>query len=77
MSTDWAVSSQPPSAYHDDPSEGGPPLASPDGHWWWDGRAWVLRSSVADDGEVVGEIELSRPTRPGTRGRPPGPAGAG
>jgi hypothetical protein len=27
--------------FHADPSLGGPPLASPDGHWWWDGAAWV------------------------------------
>ena len=59
MSTDWAVSSQPPPAYHDDPREGGPPLASPDGHWWWDGRAWVPRDSAADDREVVGDVELA------------------
>ncbi|MCW2845835.1 MAG: hypothetical protein JWN22_3751 [Nocardioides sp.] len=27
--------------FHEDPVEGGPPLPSPDGHWWWDGHAWV------------------------------------
>ena len=43
MSTEWQAPAQPPPAYHDDPSEGGPPLASPDGHWWWDGSAWVPR----------------------------------
>ena len=24
-----------------DPVEGGAPLPSADGQWWWDGRAWV------------------------------------
>jgi hypothetical protein len=41
MSTQWHAPAQPPPEYHDDPSLGGPPLASPDGHWWWDGRHWV------------------------------------
>ena len=26
--------------FHADPVEGGAPLASADGHWWWDGQAW-------------------------------------
>ena len=43
MTTDWQAPSQPPPAYHDDPSEGGPPLVSHDGHWWWDGDAWAPR----------------------------------
>lgn len=27
--------------FHADPSEGGVPLASADGHWWWDGTHWT------------------------------------
>ncbi|CAN5614185.1 hypothetical protein BH11ACT8_BH11ACT8_21110 [soil metagenome] len=30
-------------AFHLDPSVGGPPLASPDGHLWWDGEQWRPR----------------------------------
>ena len=34
--------------FHTDPAEGGPPLASIDGHWWWDGHGWVaLPEAVA------------------------------
>jgi hypothetical protein len=43
MNIEWHAASQPPADYHDDPTLGGPPLASPDGRWWWDGRAWALR----------------------------------
>lgn len=24
------------------PCLGGPPLVSPDGHWWWNGHTWAL-----------------------------------
>ena len=48
MTTDWQARSQPPPAYHDDPAEGGPPLVSPDGHWWWDGEVWVPRADSAE-----------------------------
>ena len=48
MTTDWQAPSQPPPAYHDDPCEGGPPLVSPDGHWWWDGDTWVPRRDPAE-----------------------------
>ena len=27
--------------FHADPAEGGVPLASQDGHWWWNGRRWT------------------------------------
>ena len=27
--------------FHDDPAEGGAPLASADGHWWWTGTHWT------------------------------------
>jgi hypothetical protein len=27
--------------FHADPTEGGAPLVSLDGHWWWDGHAWT------------------------------------
>lgn len=27
--------------FHADPAEGGVPLASADGHWWWDGTHWT------------------------------------
>jgi hypothetical protein len=27
--------------FHGDPVEGGAPLASADGHWWWDGTHWT------------------------------------
>jgi hypothetical protein len=27
--------------FHADPALNGPPQASPDGHWWWDGTAWT------------------------------------
>lgn len=43
MHTEWQGASQAPSDYHDDPALGGPPVVSPDVHWWWDGRRWVLR----------------------------------
>ena len=29
--------------FHLDPAPDGPPLASPDGHWWWNGERWVTR----------------------------------
>lgn len=29
--------------FHLDPAVGGTPLASPDGHWWWDGQRWQVR----------------------------------
>ncbi|HEY0952060.1 hypothetical protein [Nocardioides sp.] len=27
--------------FHGDPAEGGAPLASADGHWWWTGTRWT------------------------------------
>ena len=30
-----------PAPFHPDPTPGGPPQVSTDGHWWWDGKAWV------------------------------------
>ncbi|WP_395690608.1 hypothetical protein [Nocardioides sp.] len=27
--------------FHADPVQGGVPLVSTDGHWWWDGYAWT------------------------------------
>jgi hypothetical protein len=33
--------------FHADPVEGGAPIASVDGHWWWDGQAW--QPLVAND----------------------------
>ena len=43
MSDVWSAAAVPGpvGGFHEDPVEGGPPLPSPDGHWWWDGRAWV------------------------------------
>jgi hypothetical protein len=26
------------------PAVGGPPVVSPDGHWWWNGSEWVVAS---------------------------------
>lgn len=26
--------------FHADPAEGGAPLVSADGHWWWNGHTW-------------------------------------
>ena len=41
--------------FHLDPAVGGPPLASPDGHWWWDGERWAPRSTEA----VAVPVEVS------------------
>jgi hypothetical protein len=43
MKTIW---SEPPvlgmaPLFHLDPSLGGPPLVTPDGHWRWEGDHWV------------------------------------
>jgi hypothetical protein len=35
----------PPAHFHLDPTLGGTPLASPDGHWWWDGERWLARAT--------------------------------
>lgn len=40
--TNWSAPAPAPEPYHADPSPGGPPLVSPDGHWRWDGERWRL-----------------------------------
>ncbi len=43
--TSWSATAPMGSAspYHLDPSPGGAPVCSPDGHWRWAGDHWELR----------------------------------
>lgn len=33
------------------PTVGGPPVVSPDGHWWWNGSEWVAVSHAGTAGD--------------------------
>ncbi len=37
------------SPYHQDPSPGGAPVLTPDGHWRWAGDHWELRDDPEPD----------------------------
>jgi hypothetical protein len=40
------------------PAVGGPPIVSPDGHWWWTGSEWVAASEP--DAAAAVEDDLPR-----------------
>ena len=40
------------SPYHQDPSPGGAPVLTPDGHWRWAGDHWELRDDPDADAET-------------------------
>jgi len=42
--------------FHADPVEGGAPLVSADGHWWWDGHAW--KPVAEPDGSAEADAAL-------------------
>ena len=50
------------SPYHLDPSPGGAPVVSPDGHWRWDGDHWVLRDDPEDADESDTDPEPDQDT---------------
>ncbi|HYF71830.1 MAG TPA: hypothetical protein VD864_03360 [Nocardioides sp.] len=58
--------------FHADPAVGGVPLASADGHWWWDGTRWTpvhaptLAEAVARD-----EHPIALPTHETAQPAPP------
>ncbi|CAI9412498.1 hypothetical protein [Nocardioides sp. T2.26MG-1] len=60
--------------FHADPALGGAPLASADGHWWWDGSRWTpvhaptLDEAVAHDEHPV---QLRTRTQETTQPTPP------
>lgn len=56
--------------FHTDPTEGGAPLVSLDGHWWWDGQAWrpVLTPACGSEPEQPAPAERE-PAAAGTTGQ--------
>ena len=62
MYDSWTSSSFLGSAphFHSDPSMGGPPMISGDGHWRWNGERWVLISPPEPEpAETPAETSLS------------------
>jgi hypothetical protein len=59
MDETWTTLPMLAEAFHADPALGGAPLASADGHWWWDGTHWTpvrppsLAEAVAHDEHPV------------------------
>jgi hypothetical protein len=48
-----------------DPIEGGAPLASADGHWWWDGRRWTpVRQPGGEGAPALETVETAQPATP-------------